>query len=278
MSKESAQDMSDSPKVSLVVPTYNQADYLGPCLDSIMFQDYPNLEIVVVYEAEATDHTREVIEDFLASVPTQRVSYASNYNEATGEVERTEHHRYPQKGREIVVLRNERNRGATFAYNLGFQAATGEYCTYIASDDLCHPQMVSTLAAPLAADAADFVYSDMFVFDDRGRILREFKLPDYSFRACFGNWYLCGVSKLYRRALHERFGWYDDGFVANDHEFYLRLALGGARFLHVPKTLYSVRIHENREIGVHSPASWVRLLDESKSLVRRARAAMAKPA
>ncbi|MDD4951535.1 MAG: glycosyl transferase family 2, partial [Desulfovibrionaceae bacterium] len=103
-------------------------------------------------------------------------------------------------------------------------------------------------------------------------------VPDYDFRACFGDWYLCGVSKLYRRSLHQTFGWYDNDFLANDHEFYLRLAMGGARFRHVAKTLYSVRIHENREVGVHSSSNWSRLLDESVSLVRKVRRAAAPAA
>ncbi|WP_027186530.1 glycosyltransferase family 2 protein [Desulfovibrio inopinatus] len=267
--------MNTARKVSLVVPTYNQASYLGACLDSIMFQDYPNIEIVIVNDC-STDATREVIEDFVAAVPTEMVSYASYFNEDTGNIERTEHHRYPQKGREIVVIHNEQNMGSTRTYNRGFQATTGEYCTYIASDDMCHPQMISELVAPLDRDEADFCYSDMFIFNDQGRILREFNVPEYSFEACFTNWYLCGVSKLYRRTLHEEFGWYNNDYLANDHELYLRLALGGVRFKHVPKTLYSVRIHENREVGVHSSSNWTKLLNESRSLVQAARRAIAE--
>ena len=261
--------------VSMVVPTYNQADYLGPCLDSIWFQDYPNLEIVVVNDC-STDHTRAVLEEFERSVAEDTVSFASNFNEATGEIERTRHPRYPREGRVLRILHNEQNMGSTRTYNRGFQAATGDYCTYIASDDICHPQMVSTLVAPLDADEADFVYSDMFVFDDAGRILREFKLPDYSFEGSFGDWYLCGVSKIYRRALHDRLGWYNNDYLGNDHELFLRFAMNGVRFRHVAKTLYSVRTHYGREENVHSESNWAKLLDESRGLVRKAREHMKK--
>jgi hypothetical protein len=112
----------------------------------------------------------------------------------------------------------------------------------------------------------------MFVVDDAMRILREFRLPDYSFEASFCDWYLCGVSKLYRRSLHERFGYYDNDYTANDHECFLRFAMNGARFKHVPKTLYSVRSHDQRGRDVHSGESWIKLLAESSELVRRARA------
>lgn len=264
--------------VSMVVPTYNQSEYLGACLDSIWFQDYPNLEIVVVNDC-STDGTRELLDEFQRNVAEEQVSYASCFNEQTNEIERVWHPRYPAQGRRLVVLHNEQNMGSTRTYNRGFQAATGDYCTYIASDDICHPQMISSLAAPLDQDKADFVYSDTFIVDDAGRIMREFKLPDYSFKNCFLDWYLCGVSKLYRRSLHEKYGWYDNDFLANDHEFYQRLALGGERFTHIAKTLYSIRSHDQhrgRQKDVHSSASWLRLLDESRSLVKQARLAWAK--
>ena len=57
----------------------------------------------------------------------------------------------------------------------------------------------------------------MFIVDDQGRIIRQFQLPDYSFESCFQDWYLCGVAKLYRRALHERWGYYDEKLLAPDH-------------------------------------------------------------
>ena len=267
--------MSNSSRlVSMIVPTYNQADYLGPCLDSIWFQDYPNLEVIVINDC-STDHTAAVITDFAKRLKIDEASFASFYNEETDEIERTRHPRYRSEGRVLKVLHNEQNMGSTPTYNRGFQSATGDYCTYIASDDICHPQMISELAAPLDAGEADFTYSDMFIFDDAGRILREFKVPDYSFNACFENWYLCGVSKLYRRSLHDTLGWYNNDYLGNYHELYLRFALSGVRFKHIPKTLYSVRTHEGREENVHSSSNWSKLLNESKSLVRKARAAMA---
>lgn len=257
-------------KISVVVPVYNQGRYLGACLDSVWFQDWPNLEIVVVCDP-SPDDTLEVLEAFERDVRTATVSHAAFFNETTGEVERAVEPRYRPEGRELTVLRNARRLGHSASYNLGFRAAGGAYCTYVAADDICHPGMLTALAAPLQADQADFAYSDMFVVDDAGRILREFRLPDYSFARSFGDWYLCGVSKLYRRELHERHGYFREDYLANDHECYLRFALGGARFVRVPKVLYSVRSHEERNVDVHSKGNWKRLFEESKRLVRVAR-------
>jgi glycosyltransferase involved in cell wall biosynthesis len=257
------------PTISVIVPTYNQAQYLGACLDSIWFQDYPSIEIIVVADP-APDNTEDVLREFVRAVQEDRVSYASCL-EPDGNVNRTEHPRYRQEGRTLVLQQNEKRLGHTPSYNIGFVMATGEYVTYVASDDICHPQMLSTLAEPLRRDVADFVYSDMFIVDDAMRILREFKLPDYSFATSFCDWYLCGVSKLYRRELHERFGFFDETYTANDHECYLRFAMNGARFMHLGKTLYSVRSHEGRENEVHAAASWKKLMAESSRLVEKAR-------
>ncbi len=257
--------------VSIVVPSYNHAEYVEACLDSIYFQDHPDIEIIIL-DDHSTDNSADVISDWIDRMETGEVSHAARYNEETDTIERRVHKRCERQGRRIVFRVNPENLGSTRNYNQGFQLATGEYCTFIASDDIAHPRMISTLATPLDADAADFVFSDMFVIDDRHRILREFRLPDYSFEKSFCDWYLCGVSKLYRRALHERFGYYDENSAADDHECYLRFAMNGARFLHIPKTLYSVRSHEHRQVGLHHPPRFDALLEESKRLTLKARA------
>jgi len=258
------------PLVSIVAPNHNHGAYLGACLDSILFQDYPNLELIIIDDA-STDGSHDVIHDVLARFPTETTSYASYYDTARDTIDRTHLFRYPQRGRHITYLRNRVNIGSTASYNRGFRRATGEFCTFVATDDLCHPGFVSTLVDALVSRQADFAYADMFVVDDAGRILREFKLPEYSFRACFQNWYLCGVATLYRRSLHDRFGFYDETAMADDHECYLRFARGGARFVHVPKTLYSVRSHATRRKGLHEPARFQQLLEHSKRLAMRAR-------
>jgi len=261
--------MSNAPKISAIVPTYNQAEYLWACLDSIWFQDYPDIEIIVVADP-SPDNTSGLLAEYVRAVASDTVSHAARL-EDDGTISRCVYPRYRAAGRTLIVQENETRLGHTPSYNKGFEMASGEYCTYVASDDICHPQMFSEMAAYLDRDEADFVYSDMFVVDDDMRVLREFRLPDYSFEDCFCDWYLCGVSKLYRRSLHERFGYFDNAYTANDHECFLRFALNGARFKHVPKVLYSVRSHDQRGRDVHGEESWKKLLAESSSLVRVAR-------
>lgn len=258
-------------KVSIVIPCYNQDKYLGACLDSAWFQEYGNLEVVVVNDG-STDGSLDVIREFQRSLAEETVSYAAHLNEATGEVERVTHKRYRSEGRELVVLDHGANRGLSEALNTGFRACSGEYCTFIASDDRLLPSMLPELVAAIEAHGVDMAYADMHVVDDADRILRRFSLPDYTFDAAFCHWYLCGVCKLYKRSLHERFGYFDPAVYPQDHDMYLRFAMGGASLVHVPKVLACVRHHgPEREVHNHTSANWQRLFQQSSELVRRAR-------
>jgi glycosyltransferase involved in cell wall biosynthesis len=261
--------------VSIVVPTFNQARYLPACLDAVWFQDYPDLEVLVVDDG-ATDDTRDVLAAYVRGLAEDTASFASRYDAGRDVIERVVHPRYPREGRRLRLIHHETNRGLAAALNTGFAAATGAYCTYIPSDDAPLPAMISVLAQALDR-GADFAYADMAVVDDAGRWLRRFALPDYSFERCFCDWYLCGVAKLYRASLHARFGLYDEALLAHDHELFLRFAEGGAAFVHVPQVLMYVRDHARREVDIHAPDNWNRLLEESKVLVARARAHAAGP-
>ena len=265
---------SDSlPLVSVVVPAYNQARYLRACLDSLWFQEYPAVEIVVVDDA-STDDTAAVLAGFRDDLAALTTSFASRYDAGADVIERTRHPVYPGAGRTLRLLRHAENKGLARTLNTGIAACTGRYCTYIPCDDLAYPDMLGALAAALCETGADFAYADMHIVDDAMRILRRFSLPDYSFEACFADWYLCGVCKLYARSLHERHGGYDPALLAHDHALFQRFALAGARFVHVPRALLAVRDHpRERQVDIHAPDNWARLLEESKALVRAARAA-----
>lgn len=261
---------------SVIVPSYNQSSYLPVCLDSIWFQDWPEIEIIVVNDA-STDTTSDVLDQYEGSLCSDKVSYACNYNEQSNIVERCEHPRYPAKGRKLRIIHHSENKGLGAALNTGFKAATGEYCTFIASDDMFLPSALSELAFGLEKNNADFAYADMHIVDDAGRILRKFSLPDYHFEDTFCRWYLCGICKLYRRKLHDQIGYYDEKIKPQDHEMFLRFAMNGARFIHIPKVLANVRIHDHeREVDNHTPENWNKLYKESSALVMTARKLLEK--
>ncbi len=96
-----------SPKVSVVIPTYNRVCTVVRAIESVLTQTYQNLEIIVVDDG-STDNTREVIE----RLHDPRVRY----------------------------IRHGENRGGSLARNTGIEAATGEYIAFLDSDDEWLPE------------------------------------------------------------------------------------------------------------------------------------------
>jgi heptose III glucuronosyltransferase len=113
----------ETPIVSVVVPAYNAAPYLGACLDSLLAQTQPDLEIIVVDDG-STDETPAILS-----------AYAS----------RCSHLR--------VVTQD--NRGVSVARNVGLAVARGDFVAYVDSDDVVVPTMYAELIRRALADSLD---------------------------------------------------------------------------------------------------------------------------
>ena len=258
-------------KVSIVIPTYNEETYLSACVDHCLFQTYPNLEIIIV-DGGSSDGTKAFLSGLLEEIKEKRLSPVLKMDEQ-GNIIREDVLVYPQH-REVHIITFECDIGATRAYNEGLSRVTGEYCTYIVGDDLPHPHMIEDMVTVLESTKADFVYSDMNLVDDNGRIIRQMKLPEYDFETCLAEWYHLGVSHLYKTELHNTVGLMDEENYksANDYDHYLRFAMAGAKFYHLPKVLYSIRYHgESRKTGQHTDEMYANLLEECKRCAWRAR-------
>ncbi|MFZ5764291.1 MAG: glycosyltransferase [Thermodesulfobacteriota bacterium] len=258
------------PLVTIVIPTFNQGRYLPATVDHCLFQTYPNLEIILV-DGGSTDGTKEYLAALAGKIASQQMEPVSHLDD-NGEIIRTPIFSYPQN-RDITILTFAEDIGATRTYNEGLQKATGRYCTYIVGDDLPHPHMIEEMVNVLESGKADFVYSDMNLVNDDGSIVRQMRLPDYDFGKCLADWFHLGVSKLYRTDLHDKAGLMDERYTAaNDYDHYLRFAMTGCRFYHLPRVLYSVRWHgPARKTGQHTQSRYATLLTESKQCATRAR-------
>ncbi len=272
--------MNSYPLVSIIVSTFNQAKYLPIALDSVMFQSYPNIEIIIC-NFGSTDNTSEIIQSYFTKEIDQDVSYLAYLKEEDG---KTVHVRKYEKRfpihRDIRVLGSKVNIGGTKSYNEGFKVAVGKYCTYLVADDYFLPDAITEMVDALEGKKTDVVYSDLFVINDAGRILQYLKKPDFSFQACFADWFHLGVSRLYRRELHHKFGFYDPEYRnANDYDLFLRFAMQGVRFNHIPKVLYCTRKHDPNNPS--EPASWrnngyENLIVESTACAKRAKRYLAQ--
>lgn len=95
--------MNNCPKISIIVPIYNVAPYLRQCMDSIIQQTYPNIEIICVDDG-STDESGTIADE------------------------------YAKKDSRVRVIHQE-NQGLSAARNAGYSRSTGEYIMYLDSDD-----------------------------------------------------------------------------------------------------------------------------------------------
>ena len=222
-------------KVSIVTPSYNQAPFLAETIESVLDQDYPEIEYVVV-DGSSSDES---------------VAVARSYE---------------QRLSRLVV--QQANVGQPAAINEGFGATDGELMAYVNSDDTLLPGAVSEMVAEFAADSElVLVYGDALYTDagsNRTGYLtsREWDPPEMV-RRCDNH--VVQPSSMWTRAAWERAGPFDErGYYFFDFEFYLRLSVLG-RVRRVPRPWSTYREHaESKTMSNHAAKAhdYLRFADE----------------
>ncbi|OYY13151.1 MULTISPECIES: glycosyltransferase [unclassified Polynucleobacter] len=202
--------MQQFPLVSIVTPTFNQATYLAQTIDSVLCQDYPNIEYIVIDDG-STDSTPEVLSRYSGKVRWER----------------------------------HENMGQALTLNKGWAISTGCVMGYLSSDDILYPGAVSKLVAILERDnSVACVYPDAHLIDNishvvKRNVCRPFDLTDLVIRQeCY-----IGPGALFRRdAFDLAGGWKSELKLAPDREFWMRLAEYG-RIEFCQDVLAGYRIH-----------------------------------
>lgn len=202
-------------RVSLVTAVFNQADYLGAAIESVLAQDHDDLEYLVIDDG-STDDSLAV---------AQR--YAS---------------RHP--GRLRVI--HQANAGQASAQNLGWSQCSGAWLGYLSSDDTLLPGCVSRQLRVLREyPQAVLSYPDFELMDAAGQGLRRVQTEDFDARRMQVE-LVCqpGPGALFRREVFERLsGWRRDVRQVPDFEFWLRASTLGP-FVRVAEPLARYRIHD----------------------------------
>ena len=199
------------PVISVITPSFNQAQYIEATIQSVLAQNYPNTESLII-DGCSTDNTLSIL----------------------------------QKYRTHVRWVSEPDHGQAEAINKGFKQANGEILAWLNSDDIYLPGTLHHVARHFAQHpATDVVYGDYYFIDERGRtIMRRREIPfDYRI-LLYGLDYISQPTVFFRRSLLEQFGDLDETLnYGLDWEYWLRLAGGGARFAHLPYYLAATRLH-----------------------------------
>ena len=123
-------------KISMIIPVYNAEQYLKKCVDSVRAQTYGNLEIMLVDDG-STDSSGELCDT------------------------------YAEKDERIRVVHKE-NGGLVSAWKAGVKECSGEYVSFLDSDDWINPEMLSEMSAYLTGNDREMVISDYIIERDGG--------------------------------------------------------------------------------------------------------------
>lgn len=136
------------PKVSIVIPVYNRAKYIGTAVESVLWQTYKDWELIISDDG-STDGSLEIAQNF--ATHDSRIQVLTNSNRPT----------------------DDTNRGAVNALIAGFDVARGEYIGQLDSDDLLEPQAIELSVAALDTNPNwGMVYSNYLDINEFGEKLR----------------------------------------------------------------------------------------------------------
>lgn len=215
---------SGHPTVSVIMPCYNQGQYLEEAVGSLLAQTYQDFETIVINDGSTDEMTVRLLQT------------------------------YQQPN--LVVLHTA-NHGPSVARNTGIGQARGKYILPLDADDRLAPTFLEKTVPILAQNpTVGIVYTQAERFGDR---TEHFDLPSYSFpQILLGN--MIFNTSLYRKADWEKVGGYNPNMIWGweDYDFWLSLLELGREVVQIPEVLYFHRELPHSRSQQITPDNWIR--------------------
>ncbi len=220
------------PLVSIVIPVYNHEKYVEEALNSVLYQTYPRLEVIIIDDG-SKDRSVDCVDKWLVKA------------EQTNKT-----------GRSFTFIKQE-NRGAHNTINRGLSIAQGDYLAILNSDDIYDVQRFEKLVKRLEEEGGQFAFTAIKGIDDDGNALpadhpwrqgyENLKhgladAPTVGFQLLPGNLAISTGNFIFSRKLYQRIGEFKNLRLAHDYDFLLR-ALVVTEPIFLDEELYLYRIH-----------------------------------
>ena len=199
-----------APSIAITTPSFNQGDFIGRTIDSVLSQHYPKL-IYHVQDAGSVDTTVEVLKQF----------------------------------GDAISWKSLPDRGQAQAINLGLSQARGDIMAYLNSDDMLLPGTLAYVSTFLERNPdIDIVYGHRIIVDRDDYEVGRWVLPRHDGDALKWADYIPQETAFWRRRVWDKLGGFDETFhYALDWEFFLRAQANGFRFARLPRFLGCFRVH-----------------------------------
>lgn len=193
-----------SPKVSVIIPNFQYAQWVGKAIESVQNQTHGAYEIIVVDDG-SHDNSREVIDTY------------------------------------DVIKIYTHNTGVAAARNTGIFRSTGDYFICLDSDDELAPTYIETMLKNIEPDI-QVVYSDLqFMGIQHNGIVHKY--PPFNINTLKRGQCIPSACALIDRRVFEAVGGFDPSEWYEDYGWWLRIATKGYNFKHVPEPLFKYRTH-----------------------------------
>ena len=201
----------------MIIPTLNQGGFIESTLRSVIDQNYPNLELIVM-DGGSKDRTREILERFAPH---------------------------------LAFWESAEDRGQSHAINKGLARATGEVWCYLNSDDLLMPGSLARIGELFRDPSVEWVGGISVIFDeqsDRGTVTPQ---EPKSQKEILTPWsrsvehvFPCSNVCYMRRSMYEKLGGFDESYgYSMDMDYYTRAHFAGYRLQRIPDVLGRWRWH-----------------------------------
>ena len=200
-------------KITIVIPYYNQDQFLENCLTSIVNQTYTNWEAIVVDDASSEGNPDQVVSKLRDS--------------------------------RISVIRHQKNLGLGASRNTGFRNATSEYVVDVDFDDMLAPDFLKQVGMAIVEHKVDCVFTDFQLFGSSTDIWNNTICDE---KEMTRRQWIPGPGTLMKKSLWKRVGGYSEDRIMiynDDWDFWLGAVGKGIKTFHIPKPLYLYRRRED---------------------------------
>ncbi len=175
----------------MIVSLYNYKKYIGYCVQSVLNQDYPNVEIIVVDDA-STDRSYKIAKKYRSD--------------------------------KVKVIRFENNRGYSAAKNEGIRNSKGEYLVMLDADDMLTKESISKRMKMMLKQDADFVHANAFIIKGDYSLKQCYKITNFEIGVFPSPHDIHAQSVMLKKQVHRDFGLYDESLRSrSDREMWWRL-------------------------------------------------------
>lgn len=212
-SKEKIKKYEEFPLVSIVTPSYNQGEFIRATIESVLNQDYPNIEYLVM-DGGSTDNTVEILKSY-----GDRIQWVS-----------------------------EKDAGQADAVNKGIKRAKGAIIGWLNSDDTYLEGAVSKMVAYFKEHPdTDMVYGEGYYTNKDGEITERYLTEKYDYNRLSEMCIICQPTAFFTKEIVEKVGMLDVNHqLSMDYELWLRIVKAG-KIAYIPDYIATSRMYEENK-------------------------------